>query len=108
MTEAVEIRQKQHAEFATLIVNGADATELTKLAATRSSRFHAPKSHKDVPKVELSSENRVHVNVGRCGHSMQSKLKDTELSRAEAREALVGAGKLNAKAASAFHAERRV
>ena len=46
-----------------LTVNGADATELTKVAITRSSRFHAPKSHKDVPKVELSSEDRVDVNM---------------------------------------------
>ena len=33
-----------------------------------------------------------------------SKLKDAELSRAEAKEALESAEKLNAKAASALHA----
>ena len=61
-TKTTEIRQKQHAEFVTLIANSADATELIKLAVIRSSRFHAPKSHKDAAKVELSSEDRVYVN----------------------------------------------
>ena len=50
-TKATEIRQK----FVKLIANSDDATELTKLAVLWSSRFHAPKSHKNAPKVELSS-----------------------------------------------------
>ena len=45
-------------------MHGADATELSKLAITRPSRFHAPKSHKDAPKVEPSSEDRIDVNLG--------------------------------------------
>ena len=74
---------------------------MTKLAVIRLSRFHAPKAHKDVPKVELSSEGRVRVR----DPSLMSKLKDAELSRAEAKDALESADKLNAKAASAFYAE---
>ena len=62
--KATEIRQKKHTEFVTLIVNSADATELTKLAVIKSNKLHAPKSHKEAPKVELSSEDSVYVNVG--------------------------------------------
>ena len=61
-TKATETRQKQHAGLVTLIANRDDAPELIKLPVTMSSRFHAPKSHKDAPKVEMSSEDRVYVN----------------------------------------------
>ena len=143
VTKATEIRQKQRAELVTLTVHGADATELSKFAITRPSRFHAPKSHKVAPKVDPSSEDRIDVNLGGLERDEQQalfqvseehhrsmtlltvelsleslsahrldvltrehlQLRIAELSRAEAQEALESTGKLNAKAASAIHAE---
>ena len=57
-TKATETGQMFHAESVTLIANSNDETELIKLAVIKSSRFHAPKSLKDAPKAELSSEDR--------------------------------------------------
>ena len=51
--------QKQHAGSVTLVANSDDAKELIKLAVIRSSRLHGHKSHKDAPKVELSSDDMI-------------------------------------------------
>ena len=48
-----------------LIANSDDTAELIKLAVIRSNRFHAPKSHKDAAKVELSSEEIVSTSTRR-------------------------------------------
>ena len=62
--------------------------KLIKLAVVSRNRSHVPKSHKNAPKAEISSENLVCVNTRRCLVQLQSELKDAELSRAEAQEAL--------------------
>merc|ERR1712136_673443 len=64
VTKATEIRRNQHAEFVTLTANNAAATELLKLAVNRLNKFYAPKLHKAAPKAELSSDDRIYVNMG--------------------------------------------
>merc|ERR1711916_205586 len=64
VAKATEIRQKQHSEFVTLTANNAAATELLKLAVNRLNKFYAPKLHKAAPKAELSSDDRIYVNMG--------------------------------------------
>ena len=61
-TKATEIRLSAACRIRDPIANSDDATESIKLAVLRSNRFHAPKSLKDAPKVELSSEDRVYAN----------------------------------------------
>ena len=63
MTNATDFRKKQHAQFITLITNDAAATELLELAVKRLNRLIAPELHKDPPKADLSSEDRVSVSM---------------------------------------------
>ena len=75
-TKATAIRQKQHAEFVTLIANSDGATELIKLAVIMSSRLHALKSHKDALKYELSQPDVDEMN--RLDAMIQSMLRPKE------------------------------
>ena len=64
VAKATEMRRNQHAEFVTLTANNAAATELPKLAVNRLNKFCTPKLHKAAPKDELSSDDRMYVNMG--------------------------------------------
>ena len=94
-------RRNMQSSFVNLTANRADATELIKLAVSRSNRFFIPKSHNNAPKVEPA--RRIVPTSSHEGTLLQlkSRLKDVELSRVEAQEVLVSAGKLDAKAVSA-------
>ena len=63
VAKAIEIRQKQHAEFVTLTAKKAES-RLLKLAVNRLNRLEAPKLHKAAPKAYLSAGDRIYVNMG--------------------------------------------
>ena len=76
--------------------------KLIRLAVIMRNRFQVPKLHKNAPKAEISSEDRLYVNTRRClGAAKKNELNDAELSRAEALEALESAGELDAKEVTA-------
>jgi hypothetical protein len=64
VAKATKIRQDEHAEFVTVTANNAATSKLLGLAINRLNKFYAPALHKAAPKVELSAEDRVYVNMG--------------------------------------------
>merc|ERR1719217_1405871 len=64
VTEATEQRQKEHAEFNSLMSSDSAAKELLGLAKNRLQKFYNKALYKAPPKRELSEEDRIAVNMG--------------------------------------------
>merc|ERR1719393_1004922 len=64
VTEATEQRQKEHAEFNSLMSSDSAAKELLGLAKNRLNKFYNKALYKAPPKRELSEEDRIAVNMG--------------------------------------------
>lgn len=64
MAEASEQRQKENAEFKSLMASDSAAKELLGLAKNRLNKFYNKALYKAPPKRELSEEDRIAVNMG--------------------------------------------
>merc|ERR1719389_786479 len=64
VTEATEQRQREHAEFTSLMSSDSAAKELLGLAKNRLNKFYNKALYKAPPKRELSEEDRINVNMG--------------------------------------------
>merc|ERR1719326_2310224 len=64
VTEATEQRQREHAEFTSLMSSDSAAKELLGLAKNRLNKFYNKALYKAPPKRELSEEDRIAVNMG--------------------------------------------
>jgi len=64
VAKATKIRQDEHSEFVTVTANNAATSKLLGIAINRLNKFYAPALHKAAPKVELSGEDRIYVNMG--------------------------------------------
>jgi len=64
VAKATKIRQDEHSEFVTVTANNAATSKLLGIAINRLNKFYAPALHKAAPKVELSGQDRIYVNLG--------------------------------------------
>merc|ERR1719277_2704743 len=64
VTEATENRKEEHKEFSDLMASNSAAKEVLLFAKNRLNKFYNPKLYKAPPKRELSSEDRIAVNMG--------------------------------------------
>eukprot|EP00416_Gambierdiscus_australes_P045065 CAMPEP_0171105660 /NCGR_PEP_ID=MMETSP0766_2-20121228/63158_1 /TAXON_ID=439317 /ORGANISM="Gambierdiscus australes, Strain CAWD 149" /LENGTH=708 /DNA_ID=CAMNT_0011566577 /DNA_START=54 /DNA_END=2180 /DNA_ORIENTATION=+ len=64
VAQATEQRKEEHSEFQDLMASNSAAKELLGFAKNRLSKFYNPKLYKPPAKVELSTEDRINVNLG--------------------------------------------
>jgi len=64
VAEATEQRKEEDAEYKELMASDAAAKELLGFAKNRLNKFYNPKLYKAPPKVELSAEDKITVNMG--------------------------------------------
>jgi septal ring factor EnvC (AmiA/AmiB activator) len=64
VVDATEQRQKEHAEFKSLMSSDSAAKELLGFAKNRLNKFYNKALYKAAPKRELSEEDRIAVNMG--------------------------------------------
>jgi len=64
VAEATEMRKKENEEYKSTMASDTAAKELLKIAKNRLQKFYNPKLHKAPPKRELSTEDRISVNMG--------------------------------------------
>jgi hypothetical protein len=64
VAEATEIRQEEHKEYTETMAADNAAKELIGVAKNRLAKFYTPKLYKAAPKLELTAEERVSVNMG--------------------------------------------
>merc|ERR1719507_481390 len=64
VVEATEDRKAEHKEYNELMAQNSAAKELLGFAKNRLNKFYNPALHKAAPKVELSREERIAVNMG--------------------------------------------
>merc|ERR1719162_729879 len=64
VAEATEDRKAEHKEYTELMAQNSAAKELLGYAKNRLNKFYNPRLHKTAPKVELTREERIAVNMG--------------------------------------------
>jgi len=64
VAEATELRKAENADYKQLMSDDATAKELLLFAKNRLNKFYNPKLYKPPPKRELTSEERITVNMG--------------------------------------------
>jgi len=64
VAEATELRKEENADFKKLISDDSAAKDLLKFAKNRLNKFYNPKLYKPPPKLELTGEERLTVNLG--------------------------------------------
>merc|ERR1719252_180649 len=62
--EATETRKTEHATYVETMAADNAAKELIGIAKNRLAKFYTPKLYKAAPKIELTAEERVSVNMG--------------------------------------------
>merc|ERR1719411_1405476 len=67
VAEATAQRKDENAEYKALIASNTAATQVLEFAKNRLNQFYNPRLYKAPPKVELSSEDRIHTNMGNAG-----------------------------------------
>jgi len=64
VAEATEQRKEENAEYKALIASDTAATQVLEFAKNRLNKFYNPKLYKPPANTELSSEDRIYVNMG--------------------------------------------
>merc|ERR1719159_2336746 len=64
VVEATETREKEHKFYVETMAADNAAKELIGIAKNRLAKFYTPKLYKAAPKIELTAEERVSVNMG--------------------------------------------
>merc|ERR1719410_567656 len=64
---ATQQRKDENAEYKALIASNTAATQVLEFAKNRLNKFYNPKLYKPPAKVELSSGDRIHTNLGNAG-----------------------------------------
>merc|ERR1712045_130114 len=67
VAEATAQRKDENAEYKALVTSDTAAQEVLSFAKNRLNKFYNPKLYKAPPQVELSSEDRIHSNLGNAG-----------------------------------------
>merc|ERR1719464_1493153 len=67
VAEATQQRKDENAEYKALIASNTAATQVLEFAKNRLNKFYNPKLYKPPAKEELSSEDRIHTNMGNAG-----------------------------------------